>query len=474
MTGKFNITCDLFTIPINKNVSLLYAPRLGFVCKANQDLINLLSDLDSGKNGNINREQKETLELLEEKGVLNGSKELTIKKTFPDKYTPTQVTLFPTNMCNLRCIYCYASAGDRKPEIMDWFYATKAIDKIIVNLKKNNIKQFSLGFHGGGEPLFPWELIKKIVMYAEEQSAKENLKLSVSSATNGVLGEGQLEWIVKHFSSLNISFDGLPHVQDYHRPIPNGKGSFKFVDNTMRFLDDKNFNYSIRSTISSYNVELMEEIVDFICRNYKTNTIHFEPLFHCGRCKTDGDLKPDMGKFAKNYFKCDSHIKQYGVNLTYSGCKIESLTDSFCGVSCDNFSVTPDGFITTCYEVVSKDDPKAETFYIGRFGKDGRMRINEKKRKFLHSLSVDNLDYCQDCYAKWHCAGECVAKIGHMDYKGDRGHDRCELNRQIIKNRLLSLVEGKYPHLLRSKPENKNIKDNQQLVKEKHNGTKTE
>ena len=446
MADQYSVTCDLFTLPYQNGNHLLYAPRLGFACIANSDLVSLLANLETLDIAALNAEQRAALDYLDRKGVLNGSQEVSRLKTFPEKYAPTQVTLFPTNQCNLRCTYCYASAGDWQPQVMDWFYATSAIERVIENLKPAGAKSMLLGFHGGGEPLFPWELIKRIVTYAEARCAKDGLQLAVFSATNGVLSERQLEWIVKHFQSLNISFDGLPHVQDYHRPLPGGKGSFEFVDRTMRVLDAHGFTYGVRSTISSYNVDLMEESLDFIGRNYKVKSVHFEPLFYCGRCKTSGTLNPEMQKFADNFRRCEAKCATYGIALTYSGCQIQTLTSSFCGVSCDNFSVTPDGHITTCFEVTSKSDPKSETFFIGRIGDDGNLEIDEKKRRFLHSLTVDKLDFCKDCFAKWHCAGECAAKLGHGDYAGVRGHDRCELNRQLIAHRIGQLVEGKYYH----------------------------
>lgn len=446
MADKYSITCDLFTLPYKQEDSILYAPRLGFVCIANPDLVNLLAGLESLELDSLNQEQLGALEFLVKKGVLNSSKEISVLKSFPDKYFPTQLTLFPTNQCNLRCKYCYASAGDWTPQTIDWHYVTSAIECVIRNLKETGSKYLALGFHGGGEPLFPWELIKRIVSYTEERCAKEGFQLGVYSATNGVLSERQLEWIVKHFVSLNISFDGLPHVQNDHRPLPNGKGSFEFVDRTMHFLDEHKFSYGIRSTISSYNVDLMEESLDFIGQNYKVKPVHFEPLFYCGRCKTDTNLTPDLQKFSENFRKCEGKCAAYKIALTYSGCRIENLTCSFCGVSQDNFSVTPDGYITTCYEVTSKSDLKAETFFIGRIADDGSLEINEEKRRFLHSLTVDHLEYCHDCFAKWHCAGDCAAKLTDANYTGVRGHERCQLNRELIANRLICLVEGTYYH----------------------------
>ncbi len=460
MSKKYQVTADLFTLPCKEDSAILYAPRLGFACAANHDMVNLLAHLETLDIDSLNEEQKAALEYLNQKGVLNGSREASVIKTFPEKLSPTELTLFPTNQCNLRCKYCYASAGDWQPKVMDWHFATSAIECVIKVLKEQDKKTLQMGFHGGGEPLYQWELIKRIVNFAEERCEKAGLKLVAFSATNGVLSERQLEWIVKHFVNLNISFDGLPDAQDYHRPLPNGKGSFEFVDRTMRYLDEKNFNYGIRGTISSYNVDQMEDIIDFIGQNYKVKTVHLEPIFYCGRCKTTDILNPEMQKFSDNFRKCEQKSLTYNIALTYSGCHIENLSSSFCGVSNDSFSITPDGYITSCYEVTSKADPKSETFFIGRIRVDGSLEIDENKRKYLHSLTVDNLDYCKDCFAKWHCAGECAAKLDHTDYTGDRGNERCILNRELIGNRLINLIEGK--------PYSPNVRysSNEQLTKD--------
>ena len=446
MDTKYEVTCDLFTLPIDDENQILYAPRLGFISTVNHDLMNLLAGLDTLDLETLNQEQRATLEYLAKKNVLNGSGEADVVTPFQQKYEPTMVTLFPTNQCNLRCKYCYASAGDMKPLTMDWYFGTHAIDTVIKNLKEKGSVSMPLAFHGGGEPLLPWDFVKRTVEYAEEQTEKAGLKLSVFSATNGLLSITQLDWIIKHFASLNISFDGLPYVQDYHRPLPNGKGSFEFVNRTMKYLDDHNFNYGVRSTISSFNVDAMEESLDFICQNYKTKMVHFEPLFYCGRCKTNNSLSPNMEKFSVNFKKCDLKAKQYGIAFMYSGCRIDCLTSSFCGATKDNFSVTPDGYVTTCYEVTSKDDPKSEVMFIGKIREDGELEIDESKRKYLHSLTVNNLEYCKDCFAKWHCGGECIAKLGHTDYLGPRGHDRCQLNRHLVMSRLVNLVKGDYYH----------------------------
>jgi uncharacterized protein len=446
MSGRHRVTCDLFTLPYKDDLQILYAPRLGFICSANAALVDLLANLDRLDTSALTASQRSVLDYLDERGVLNGSPEVDPVRTLPERFTPTMATLFPTNQCNLRCRYCYAAAGEADPMVMDFRLAVAAVDRVIENVAHQKGRAASIAFHGGGEPLLPWAFIRKTVEYAEGAAEKAGLRLSVFSATNGLLSERQLEWITAHFQSLNISFDGLPEIQDLHRPLPNGRGSFEFVDRTLRFLDERGFNYGLRATISAHNVDRMEESLDFIVGHYRTRQIHFEPLFFCGRCKTSGDLNPDLDRFADNFRRCEARCAEEGVRLTYSGCRLETLTSAFCGVSSDNFSVTPDGHVTACYEVTTKDDPKSDTFFIGRIDPNGGLEIDDAKRRFLHSLRVENLAFCQDCFAKWHCAGDCAVKLGHTDYTGPRGHDRCQLNRELTADRIHRLLEGNSRH----------------------------
>jgi hypothetical protein len=72
MTGKkYRITCDLFTIPYTKDQSILYAPKVGFLCEANSDVIDLLSELELIDFDRLNEKQNKVLGFLEESGVLN-------------------------------------------------------------------------------------------------------------------------------------------------------------------------------------------------------------------------------------------------------------------------------------------------------------------------------------------------------------------------------------------------------------------
>jgi len=442
--GSYRITTDIFTLNYKEEKQVLYAPLLGFACEINNDMVHLLSDLEGTEDHELSQHEKAILEYLIQRGVVNGKTKSAPVHDVDKKVRPSKLTLFPTNQCNMRCRYCYASAGTSPPKTMDWEIATSAIDYYITVLKKEKRTVFPLELHGGGEPLYAWALVKGLIEYAEEKCNTEGFKTEVYAGTNGVLNRKQLDWLIGHFKALNISFEGLPHVQDYQRPMANGSSSFKKVDETLKFLDEHNFPYGIRCTVTTYNENILPETIDFITENYKTKLIYLEPVYLCDRYKIlEENLRPDLFKFVENFKKLEPICAERHVRLGYSGAALERLSRTFCYVGTDDFAVTPDGCLTNCWEVTSRDHPLAETFIFGRILPEGRIEVDKKKLAFLRSLSVDHLEYCQDCFAKWHCAGDCVAKLKTSDYRGPRGSERCETNRFLIAHQIFQLLERK-------------------------------
>lgn len=440
--SQYNITTDLFTLPYKEDKSVLYAPLLGFSCMVNNDTINFLADLESFDNENLGTMQKEILDFLIKKGVINGSLQKIQNQFLNKELSPLKLTLFPTNDCNLNCRYCYASNEHLNPKVMDWDIAVSSIDYFIKLMKEEGRDLFPLEFHGGGEPLFAWNLVQNIVDYTQKCCQQEGFELKVISATNGLLNEDQLKWLINYFSSINVSFDVLPHVQDYHRPMVNKKGSFDLVHRTLKFFDKYNFPYCIRCTVSSYNEDLLYETIDFVSQNYNTKLLYLEPAYICNGCVSYvNKLKPDLNKFIENFKKLETIYTDRGLQLGYSGAQFEKIASNFCYVGTDNFAVTPDGYLTNCWEVSSYDHPLANTFLFGRILSDGKISVDKVKLDYLRSLSVHNLEYCRDCFAKWHCAGDCITKLGHSQFYGPRGGARCRTNRNIIAHRIIQMME---------------------------------
>ena len=87
-----------------------------------------------------------------------------------------------TNLCNLRCTYCYAEGGERPIQNMPHELAFQTIDLAAANAEKAGRSHFALVFHGGGEPTQNWDLLTRSVDHAKSKP----LQCGISMSSNGV------------------------------------------------------------------------------------------------------------------------------------------------------------------------------------------------------------------------------------------------------------------------------------------------
>ncbi|UCE08269.1 MAG: radical SAM protein, partial [bacterium] len=365
--NKPELTAELFTFPY-RGKHIIYAPFRPVMILANEATVNLLADIKDGTyRGNGNEEEEKIISFLREKGILDGKSEKPPITPDSQAFQPTAVTLFPTNQCNMRCIYCYASAGETRPKTMSRTMARTAIDLVVENARKLNTKQVLVGFHGGGEPTLHWSFFTRCVEYSKERGAKSGIKVHYSVATNAVFTPKQVEWIVKNLDGMSISLDGPPDIQNLQRPLANGKASYDIVAESITGLDEAKFKYGLRSTITNHNVLRMKETVGLFLDCFHPQQIHFEPLFLCGRCLTSKVDAPAPRTFIREFLKAKLLAEKRKIKLAYSGLRLGGVTSTFCGACGSNFCLTPKGDVTSCFEVLEKPDHRSDLFFYGKW-----------------------------------------------------------------------------------------------------------
>lgn len=271
---------EIFAIPFAGKM-IIYAPlkRLAFL--GNIDLAELIGQLVEGRRPDQNSATlSQAIDFVKQTGILvpdpvlveNGSLEV---------YRPGGTTLFLTNRCNLRCIYCYADAGSERPLNMPLDLALQAVDLVCRNAIKRGLPSFEVGFHGGGEPTLNWKVLKSTVQAAR----KKSLPAVITMSSNGCYTKEKLVFILEHFTGLSLSFDGPPEIQDRQRPKKDGSSSFKEVMKTIAALDGKNFNYGIRITAVPDTIAKLPTIVEFLSTHTAVKRIQVEPAFARGRGK---------------------------------------------------------------------------------------------------------------------------------------------------------------------------------------------
>jgi uncharacterized protein len=223
---KPKLTSELFTIPLEDEKYLIYAPLRQAAFVASDRVVNFLADLQEGKYDRSLDPDGSLVKFLQQLEILNAkSAETQPVTTFEGTPLPTAVTFFLTTACNLRCTYCYAAAGDTPLKSMSLVVAKRGIDFVVANALSQKVPQFEIIYHGGGEPTANWQVMTESFAYARQKALEEGLSVKASTATNGVLNDDRIDWIIANLTGVSLSFDGLPSIQDTHRVTANGKGS---------------------------------------------------------------------------------------------------------------------------------------------------------------------------------------------------------------------------------------------------------
>lgn len=409
---------------------ILYAPLKQLSARINESAVAAVSRRLYGKQ--MSNEDAECIRLLEECGFFE-------EAPLPEetRTAPVQVTLFPTDGCNLRCRYCYAGA-EKKRHILSAEAGKAAIDLVSDNAKAQNYQDFVVGFHGNGEPFHAFDIVQELCRYAYETAERKGLKASLTIATNGVMNERQLDWLIAWFDSVNVSFDGLEDLQNLQRPLADGKGSFPYVHRTLKRLNDAGKQFGIRSTLTSSSVDRLPEIAAFVLDNYPhCDPLHVEPAWEAGRSLKTGERTPDADIFIRKFLEADALLKGR-MRLVFSAARTDQLGLSFCAVCNDSFVVTSEGLVTSCYEVAERSDPRSDRYIYGIYDTgQNRFIFDEEKRNELHRLTVSQMPYCKDCFCKYHCCGDCAAKLlGRKPPEEHAGSERCRITRALTLHQI--------------------------------------
>ena len=353
-------------------------------------------------------------------------------------FSPDSAILFTTFDCNLRCLYCYANAGEKKVN-MSRQIAAATVDFIIRNAKSRGQEKCSLGFHGGGEPTWNWPIFQFALSYFQEKARENRLTPEVSLATNGVLSNKQIDWIAQHLHAVQVSLDGMEEIQNFQRPTAGNRGSFAVVYNTVKSLLAKGIQVVIHSVVTERGVTMIPEIVHFFAVNFPGTTVHLEPACQCGRGLITNQPFPSAELFVRGFIEAQEVAKPFGVEVFYSGAgpQLAEFHRNFCGVSTPNFVVTPTGLVTACHEVAELEHPLAKYFIYGYLDCASKsFFFDYQKIRNLRSYGTKIDSACGECFARFYCAGDCLVK--NLNGGGERSvpflNPRCKVNRELTRH----------------------------------------
>src|SRR5690606_24599303 len=155
--------------------------------------------------------------------------------------------------------------------------------------------------------------------YAKENAGQMGLQVNAATASNGVLTDKQIDWIINNLNGVSLSYDGLPEVQDKHRVTVSGKGSSEKVLHTMRRFDEASFPYAIRMTVTHDLIPQLASSVEFVCSQFKPRRIQVEPAYQMGKWRESPSAETQA--FIEAFREAQGIAKPYGREIIFSGAR---------------------------------------------------------------------------------------------------------------------------------------------------------
>ena len=342
----------------------------------------------------------------------------------------SHIILQITQNCNLRCEYCIYSGGynnrSHADKTMSFETAKKAIDYLIQHSRDS--ARIGYSFYGG-EPLLAFELIKRCVLYAEEQA--EGRTVDFNFTTNGtLLTKDKIDFLHTHNFNILISLDGPKIIHDKHRKFAGSEeGSFETILNNITFIRNEYPDFYHNRV--SFNTVLdpnnsFAKVNEFLNKNRIFEEVGFNTalisgdyakeeipsgkefsaelkyeLFKLYLSKTGWLLKTETSKLLENQFRT---MKQLAVRLkkdSQSHIPDQCHRGGTCIPGGQKLFVNADGNLYPCERV----SESSEASILGNI-EEG---IHIDKAEKLLNLERETAEACHNCWAYYYCK-ICITK----------------------------------------------------------------
>ena len=365
--------------------------------------------------------------LLKEIGFILNSPEIIYTKQYlaelkqkAENIIPNSIIFVLSFACNFSCPYCTPKNYDLK------FTKDKTstgnmfnVEKIFQTIKHRPFllkgAKNQIGFYGGETFLNSRSRIETVNrLFAEIYQIKPK---TIFIPTNGYELDKYFSIFKKADGTktqvfLQITLDGAPAVHNLTRKTASGKNTFDKITKNIDYLlkNTKNVTFKIRTNISSYNSENLDQYINYVFKKHKNwinnprVKFYFIPIFNENFSNLNKNTITDaalykflIGLNAKNIKNFKSHpLLDILINSFSGEVNLEST------IRCKNIVFGPDGNIYTC-NLCNKNSK------IGNYINNS---VNLKLLKKFWQGQKYNIPKCRQCKYVYLCdGGDRVAAI---------------------------------------------------------------
>lgn len=324
-----------------------------------------------------------------------------------------------TDLCNLRCDYCYLP---HRPETMPDEVALQAVETLFASAQTHRYPAVKLKY-AGGEPLLRFDLIQKIHQRAAQTASRTRIRLEAVLLTNGtLLAQEHVIYLLQNQIRLMISLDGVGEWHDVQRHYAGGKPSFRQVEQAIERALVHGLVPRISLTLSKKNLPGLPASIRWLLERSLPFSLNFYRENDCASAIRSFDVSaPGTRQILEETFGLlEANPPRHSL--------LGALTDrtSFtashlrpCSAGHDYLVIRPDGQIAKCQmemrlpvTSLQSADPLLEL----RRAPDG-----------LQNPPVTEKPDCRSCEWRVYCAGGCPLLTKRLTGRFDSRSPYCEL-----------------------------------------------
>ena len=351
-----------------------------------------------------------------------------------------------TNKCNMHCRYCQAQS--EKSNV--YGAMTKEIAKKSVDIALQVPEEILTFEMQGGEPLLNFEVLKFIIEYTEKN--KNEKKVLYSITTNGTLLTDEIiSFFEKYAVSVSVSLDGPSVLQQYNRPMNNGKNSFEYIKKAIPELKRHKIFGGAVLTTTNYSLSYWKEIIDSYLE-FDIKEIFIRPLTPLGFAN---DHWEQVGYAIEDFLEFYRQIIGYILEMNRKGVLIRELhamiflrkilcqlSDNYmelrspCGATVGQIAYYYDGNIYTCDEGRMIAQMGDNSFCLGNVETHSYFDLINcgSCRAVCKASILEGLPGCSDCVYLPYC-GTCPATtyaLEHSLLSRTNNNYRCKTYKGIL------------------------------------------
>ena len=361
-------------------------------------------------------------------------------------YNDYYLKLVQSTRCNLKCSYCFAKKD--KSYDMSVETAKKAILFFLNNFVPDDKRRYIIDLTGAGEPLLRLDFILEVNDFVLKLKEERKINIFCQLATNGMLLSKEVSTLLKKKCILfGVSLDGDKEISEKNRAGLN----YDVVSKNISDMENKDF-FGLAATYSGNNYDFIKIFKSLYAFN--PEVVGMKPV-RLSETDENSINKTNIEKVKISYEKFAiwvfNQLVDGNESVFASLMKSEDYFARFlkitirpirlfyrCSAGVSAFAVDAHENIIICPAFIGVPDG-----IIGNLDTGISLKAKEK----FENLYADKISFCQKCWARYTCSGECFAVgYGHSKIFEKPNPVMCQLKKHLIQLSIYFWTRLRFEH----------------------------